>query len=220
MKISKGLLVAVVCVVGLALTFFIRREYLSSEKQKKIHNFQSVMMDFKDMNLDQADGDYIIFGDSLIQGMSPYILGVKYVNMGVGGYTASQIKNLIASSSLEKYKKVVIEGGVNDALSQSTAEQIGKHMNEAMDAANGKEIVLIQILPLLESVRKDFKSVNDKIRTINVITSKHCKSMPKCSVVDVPEDFFNAHNDFYMPDGVHLRSYGYHAWANHIKLAI
>ncbi|MFJ5981975.1 SGNH/GDSL hydrolase family protein [Enterobacter cancerogenus] len=220
MKISKGLLVVVICIVGLVLSFVFRREYLSSEKSKKIQNFQSVMMDFKNMNIDQADGEYIIFGDSLIQGMSPYVLGVKYVNMGVGGYTASQITQLITSSSLDKYKKVVIEGGVNDALSQSKPEQIGRQMNEAIDAANGKEIVLVQILPLLESARKDFKSINEKIHAINGITSEHCKSIPNCSVVEVPTDFSDAPSDFYMHDGVHLRSYGYHVWANHIKLAL
>lgn len=208
---------AVVCVVGLALTFFIRREYLSSERQNKIHNFQSVMMDFKKMNLDQADGDYIVFGDSLIQGMSPYILGVKYVNMGVGGYTASQIKNLIASSVLEKYKKVVIEGGVNDALSQSTAEQIGRQMNEAMDAAHGKEIVLVQIIPLLESARSDFKQVNIKIDNINKITSKHCNSITNCVVVPAPYELLQGNTGAYMKDGVHLRKKGYEIWSHEIS---
>lgn len=217
MKIGKVTKIILACIVALAAIFFCRREILNYQKHSRIENFQSVMMDFKKMNIDQADGDYIMFGDSLVQGMSPYALDVKFVNMGVGGYTVEQIRSLILSTDTSKYRKVFIEGGVNDALSQSTADEIGYSINKTIDSLDGNDIVLIQILPVKESSLKDFDEVNKKISIINNITSKHCVSLEKCKVVPVPEGFFQHQENAYMDDGVHLKKSGYQLWAAEIK---
>lgn len=217
MKIGKVTKIILACIVALAVILFCRREILNYQKHSRIENFQSVMMDFKKINIDQADGDYIIFGDSLVQGMSPYALDVKFVNMGVGGYTVEQIRSLILSTDTSKYRKVFIEGGVNDALSQSTADEIGYSINKTIDSLDGNDIVLIQILPVKESSRKDFDEVNKKISIINNITSKHCVSLEKCKVVTVPEGFFQHQENAYMDDGVHLKKSGYQLWAAEIK---
>lgn len=217
MKIGKVTKIILACIVALAAIFFCRREILNYQKHSRIENFQSVMMDFKKMNIDQADGDYIMFGDSLVQGMSPYALDAKFVNMGVGGYTVDQIRSLFIDTDTSKYKKIILEGGVNDALSQSTGDEIGKSIINSLDSLKDKDVVLLEALPVNESARKDFKEVNKKIYVINNITSKYCDSLPKCEVVHVPDGFFNPGPDVYMDDGVHLKRTGYSLWATEIK---
>lgn len=74
-----AMLFILIAIVIIALSVRSIRNYLS---QKKVNDFQAVMLDFKKMNANQADGDIVVYGDSLIQGMSPYGLNFKYVNMG------------------------------------------------------------------------------------------------------------------------------------------
>ncbi|MCE9967154.1 SGNH/GDSL hydrolase family protein [Lelliottia amnigena] len=220
MKGRKAITILLACIVALVVVFFCRRELLSYQKHSRIENFQSVMMDFKKMNIDQSDGDYIIFGDSLIQGMNPYSLDVKFVNMGVGGYTIGQIRSLLMSTDTSKYKKIFLEGGVNDALSQSTGDEIGNSINKLLDDLTDKHVVLLQIIPVNESTRKDFSEVNKKITTINNITSSHCNSLEKCEVVPVPDGFAQSKDGVYMDDGVHLKKLGYQLWVTEIKKSI
>ncbi len=123
-------------------------------------------MDFKKMNLDQADGDIIFFGDSLVQAMSPYALGEKYVNMGVGGYKISQINSLIGISNIQKYKKVVIEGGVNDVLTQSSVDDIKRNYIDLLFGIKDKNIVLVKTLPVEEKASKNYNGANQNIGQI------------------------------------------------------
>lgn len=74
-----AMLFILIAIVIIVLSVRSIRNYLS---QKKVNDFQAVMLDFKKMNANQADGDIVVYGDSLIQGMSPYGLNFKYVNMG------------------------------------------------------------------------------------------------------------------------------------------
>lgn len=218
MRVGKKIAIPLICAIVIAVIFLSRREMISNQKHSRIENFQSVMMDFKKMNIDQADGDYIIFGDSLVQGMSPYALDAKFVNMGVGGYTVDQIRSLFITTDTSKYKKIILEGGVNDAiLSQSSGDEIGKSINKSLDSLRDKDVVLLEVLPVDESERKDFKEVNMKISIINNITSKYCGSLPKCEVVHIPDGFVSPNHDVYMDDGVHLKKLGYHLWATEIK---
>lgn len=175
-------------------------------------------MDFKKMNLDQADGDIIFFGDSLVQAMIPYALGEKYVNMGVGGYKISQINSLIGISNIQKYKKVVIEGGVNDVLTQSSVDDIKRKYIDLLFGIKDKNIVLVKTLPVEEKASKNYNGANQKIDKINEAISQYCNSLPNCSIVDVPNEFKNKDvSNLYMDDGVHLKKDGYIYWTNKIK---
>ncbi|HFZ5909074.1 TPA: hypothetical protein ACILGV_000855, partial [Escherichia coli] len=94
MKLNKKLLSFITCVIALfVVALFIYKNNVSNGASIKVQHFQDIMMDFKKMNLDQADGDIIFFGDSLVQAMSHYAIGEKYVNMGVGGYKISKINS-------------------------------------------------------------------------------------------------------------------------------
>ncbi|EFO5530264.1 TPA: hypothetical protein N6556_001115 [Escherichia coli] len=94
----KVLLVILIISLGVNIHHFldvVRTEKNTQDRPSDMRIFQNTMLFFKDINARQADGDYIFFGDSLVQGMSPYAIGVNYVNMGVGGYKISQINSLI-----------------------------------------------------------------------------------------------------------------------------
>lgn len=115
-KVILAALAVSICVNGY---LFIEKEHVVNtepELPSDMRIFQNTMLFFKGINARQADGDYIFFGDSLVQGMSPYALSIKYVNMGVGGYTVNWINALLEKTDISKYKAVIVEGGVNDTL--------------------------------------------------------------------------------------------------------
>ncbi|EJE0350797.1 TPA: SGNH/GDSL hydrolase family protein [Escherichia coli] len=178
--------------------------------------FQNTMLFFKHINASQGDGDYIFFGDSLVQGMSPYALGIKYVNMGVGGYTVNWINALIQKTDISGYKAVIIEGGVNDVLG-------GKGVNETRDsfrkyfdmASKANKFYFIQTIPVVEKVHK---GGNDLISELNSFTSSLCSKYDNCILIESPDEFKSDDNyRYYLPDGIHLNKDGYKVWTRDIR---
>lgn len=220
---SKRLLYAVcllaVIVVG---AFALFRIYSNHKANERVADFQSVMLDFKRMNADQADGDYIFFGDSLVQGMSPYGLKVKFVNMGVGGYTIKQISELLSEFDVNSYKGVILEGGVNDSLGKKSIEEISEDYKNLFDHVGSSiNIYAIKTLPITLGVRTDFVEVNKRIEKVNEIITNLCTSKNKCKLISVPKDFNeDGSKTLYRNDGVHLNKDGYLAWKKEINSSL
>ncbi|HCN8108196.1 acyltransferase family protein [Escherichia coli] len=195
------------------------RHFQSYMSTKRVADFQSVMLDFKKMNANQADGDYIIYGDSLIQGMSPYGLNFKYVNMGVGGYSISQILSLSKDYGASGYKGAIIEGGVNDAMGSKTQEEISRDYEKLIgNASMADNVYALKILPIISGARQDVDHVNSRISMINSIIDKLCTGKFNCKVIEVPAEFLSdKKNDLYFDDGVHLNKNGYAVWMREIN---
>lgn len=186
------------------------------ERPSDMRIFQNTMLFFKDINARQADGDYIFFGDSLVQGMSPYALGVKYVNMGVGGYTVNWINALVEKTDISKYKAVIIEGGVNDTLGgkgvKKTRESFEKYFK---NAAKAPTFYFVQTIPTVEKMHK---GGNKLISELNQFTTSLCKQYRNCVLIESPDDLKSSDNArYYLPDGIHLNADGYDVWTKKIS---
>lgn len=216
LKIVMALGVAFLLCASSAVAYRHFQSYMST---KRVSDFQSVMLDFKKMNANQADGDYIIYGDSLIQGMSPYGLNFKYVNMGVGGYSISQILSLSKDYEASGYKGAIIEGGVNDAMGSKTQEEISMDYEKLLgNASIVDNVYALKVLPIISGARKDVDHVNSRISMINTIIDKLCTRKVNCKVIEVPAEFLSdKKNDLYFDDGVHLNKNGYAVWMREIN---
>ncbi len=203
-------------IVIIALLFHSIKNYIT---QKKVNDFQSVMLDFKKMNANQADGKIIVYGDSLIQGMSPYGLNFKYVNMGVGGYTINQILSLSKTYGASGYKIAIIEGGVNDAMGGKTQDEISSDYEKLLgNVSMVDNVYALKVLPIISGARKDVEHVNSRISMINSIIDKLCTRKVNCKVIEVPAEFSSdKKNDLYFDDGVHLNKNGYAVWMREIN---
>lgn len=180
--------------------------------------FQNTMLFFKGINARQADGDYIFFGDSLVQGMSPYALGVKYVNMGVGGYTVNWVNALLEKTDITKYKAVIIEGGVNDTLGGKGVDETKKSYEQYFEnASKSKHFYFVQTIPTVEKLHK---GGNKLIDSINEFTKSLCAKYSNCTIIDQPVELRGSNQEYYLPDGIHLNDKGYDIWTKKIKSSI
>lgn len=210
--------------ISILLNGFLWFENLSKDEEissrpSEMRIFQNTMLFFKDINARQADGDYIFFGDSLVQGMSPYALGVKYVNMGVGGYTVNWINALVEKTDISKYKAVIIEGGVNDTLGGKGVEETrASFENYFEDAAKAPTFYFVQTIPTVEKMHK---GGNKLISELNHFTASLCKQYRNCVLIESPDELMSSDNArYYLPDGIHLNAAGYAIWSNKIKSAL
>ena len=199
-------------------------QYFSDERSSKseperpsdMRIFQNTMLFFKDINARQGDGDYIFFGDSLVQGMRPYALGIKYVNMGVGGYSVNWINALLEKTDISKYKAVIIEGGVNDALGGKGFEETRKGFEKYFKNASAAEkFYFVQTIPTVEKMHKGGNKLIDEL---NVYTTKLCSEYRNCKLISAPNELKKENNqEYYLPDGIHLTDKGYDVWTKQIK---
>ncbi|HBD3643428.1 TPA: hypothetical protein KI992_000587 [Escherichia coli] len=218
-KVVIAALVASIVVNVYQLTSNERADKVQPERPSDMRIFQNTMLFFKDINARQADGDYIFFGDSLVQGMSPYALGVKYVNMGVGGYTVNWINALVEKTDISKYKAVIIEGGVNDTLGgrgvKETRTSFAKYFE---NAAKAQTFYFVQTIPTVEKMHK---GGNKLISEINQFTASLCEKYRNCVLIEAPNELKSNDNArYYLPDGIHLNADGYNIWTNKIKSAL
>ncbi|BDE48887.1 hypothetical protein K4B89_000601 [Escherichia coli] len=211
-----AMLFILIAIVIIVLSVRSIRNYLS---QKKVNDFQAVMLDFKKMNANQADGDIVVYGDSLIQGMSPYGLNFKYVNMGVGGYSIHQILTLSENYGASGYKAAIIEGGVNDAMGAKTEEEIFDDYDKLLKSVSKVDnIYALKVLPIISGARKDVDHVNSRISMINSIIDRTCSRIVNCNIIEVPADFLSdKKSELYFDDGVHLNKNGYAVWMREIN---
>lgn len=198
-----------------ALLFWPSKIDPKPERPSDMRIFQNSMMFFKQVNSDAADGEYIIFGDSLVQGMSPYLFDFSYVNMGVGGYTVKWINALLNKTNVNKYKAVVIEGGTNDALSRLELEDAKSDLKKLFaTASKAKSFYYLQIPPMVEKMRK---GGNARINELNAFTSSLCSTYSNCTIVPAPK---NINEKCFYEDGIHLSKCGYDTWVKEIKAKV
>ncbi|RUR51997.1 hypothetical protein ELS78_21610 [Aeromonas veronii] len=184
------------------------------------YGFQSTMLNFKEINLDQADGDVIIFGDSLIQAMSPYAVGFKYVNMGVGGFTLNQVRDLLEASDIKKYKALIIEGGTNDLLGKKDMSILLDDYKDLSNTASKKmKFYSLAVIPVSNNL-DDSSRINGRIKQFNSEIKKICLSVKGCTFIEKPNEMTPENTIMFMKDGVHLNKYGYELWTKAFKLAI
>ncbi|WP_319077398.1 SGNH/GDSL hydrolase family protein [Enterobacter cloacae] len=215
-KILIAALVASICVNVYQYSNEEQADKIESKRPSDMRIFQNTMLFFKEINARQADGDYIFFGDSLVQGMSPYALGIKYVNMGVGGYTVNWINALLERTDIKKYKAVIIEGGVNDALGGKGVEETRKGFEKYFKNASAAEkFYFVQTIPTVEKMHK---GGNKLIEDLNVFTTKLCSVYRNCKLIPAPNELKKENNqEYYLPDGIHLNDKGYDVWTKQIK---
>lgn len=187
-----------------------------ASRPSEMRTFQNTMLFFKDINARQADGDYIFFGDSLVQGMSPYALGVKYVNMGIGGYTVNWINALVEKTDITKYKAVIIEGGVNDTLGGKGVKETRASFEKYFEnASKAPKFYFVQTIPTVEKMHK---GGNKLISELNQFTASLCEKYRNCVLIEAPDELKSSGNaQYYLPDGIHLNAAGYDIWTNKIK---
>jgi len=184
------------------------------------YGFQSTMLNFKEINLNQADGDVIIFGDSLIQGMSPYAIGFKYVNMGVGGFTLCQVRDLLEASDIKKYKTLIIEGGTNDLLGKKDMSILLDDYKALSNSASKKmKFYSLEVIPVSNNL-SDSSRINSRIKQFNSEIKKICLSVKGCTFIEKTKEMTPENTIMFMKDGVHLNKYGYELWTKAFKLAI
>lgn len=195
----------------------LRKEIDSKPSDMRI--FQNTTLFIKSMLASQADGDYIFFGDSLVQGMSPYALGIKYVNMGVGGYTVNWINALMERTDISKYKAVIIEGGVNDTLGGKGVKETRVSFEKYFEnASKARTFYFVQTIPTVEKVHK---GGNKLISELNQFTTSLCEKYRNCVLIEAPEELKSSDNArYFLPDGIHLNAAGYDVWTNKIKTAL
>ncbi|HBD2919315.1 TPA: SGNH/GDSL hydrolase family protein [Escherichia coli] len=218
-KILIAALVASICVNVYQYSSKKQADKTEPERPSDMRIFQNTMLFFKEINARQADGDYIFFGDSLVQGMSPYALGIKYVNMGVGGYTVNWINALLERTDIKKYKAVIIEGGVNDALGGKGVEETRKGFEKYFkNASVAEKFYFVQTIPTVEKMHKGGNKLIDEL---NAFTTKLCSEYRNCQLIPAPSEFKTENNqEYYLPDGIHLNDKGYDVWTKQIKSQI
>ena len=217
----KILALALIASVVVNIFQFLEKPQVSNpvaDRPSDMRIFQNTMLFFKGINARQADGDYIFFGDSLVQGMSPYALGVKYVNMGVGGYTVNWINALLEKTDITKYKAVIIEGGANDTLGGKGVDETKKSYEQYFEnASKSKHFYFVQTIPTVEKLHK---GGNKLIDSINEFTKSLCAKYSNCTIIDQPVELRGSNQEYYLPDGIHLNDKGYDIWTKKIKSSI
>ncbi len=184
------------------------------------YGFQSTMLNFKEINLNQADGDVIIFGDSLIQGMSPYALSFKYVNMGVGGFTIKQVRELLEASDIRKYKMLIIEGGTNDLLGKNEVTSLLEDYKKLSSVASKKmKFYSVEVIPVSNNL-SDSSRINSRISDFNFGIKNICLAIKNCTFIEKHKSMTPDNTDMFMKDGVHLNKNGYALWTEAFKSSI
>ncbi len=220
MKISKTGKTATAIIILVFLSMAIYKGCNLAFAKITTYGFQSTMLNFKEINLTQADGDAIIFGDSLIQGMSPYTLGFKYVNMGVGGFTIQQIRELLEESDIKKYKTLIIEGGTNDLLGKKDVASLLDNYKKLASAASKKmKFYSVEVIPVSNNL-SDSSRINSRINEFNYGIKRICLTIKNCTFIEKHKSMTPDNTVMFMKDGVHLNKYGYELWTEAFKSSI
>lgn len=220
MKISKAGKTATVIIILFFLSIAIYKGCNLAFAKITTYGFQSTMLNFKEINLNQADGDTIIFGDSLIQGMSPYALGFKYVNMGVGGFTIQQVLELLEKSDIKKYKTLIIEGGTNDLLGKKDVGALLDNYKKLSSVASEKmHFYSVEVVPVSNNL-SDSSRINNRIKEFNSGIQRICLAIKNCKFIEKHKSMTPENTVMFMKDGVHLNKYGYELWTEAFKSAI
>lgn len=182
--------------------------------------FKQTMWYFTEMHLNQADTeDILFFGDSLVQGMNMDGMNFKAVNMGIGGYTLSEITNRMKAVRLQDYRAVIVEGGVNDVLIGRNDEQVkGDYVALFTEAERGKKFYFAQMLP---ANKVTHGAANERVKKLNEYAASLCEKTAKCTLIRSPKEMWESNKpDYYFPDGVHLKKLGYDEWVREINKAV
>lgn len=220
MKISKIGKAATAIIILAILSMAIYKGCNLAFAKITTYGFQSTMLNFKEINLNQADGDAIIFGDSLIQGMSPYTLGFKYVNMGVGGFTIKQVRELLEASDIKKYKMLIIEGGTNDLLGKNDIAALLDEYKKLSSAASKKmKFYSVEVIPVSKNL-SDASRINGRISEFNLGIKQTCLAIKNCTFIEKHKNMTPDNTEMFMKDGVHLNKHGYELWTEAFKSSI
>lgn len=220
MKINKTGKIVTAIVIFISLSVAIYKGCNLAFAKITTYGFQSTMLNFKEINLNQADGDVIIFGDSLIQGMSPYALGFKYVNMGVGGFTIKQVRELLEASEIKNYKTLIIEGGTNDLLGKNEVASLLDDYKKLSSVASKKmKFYSVEVIPVSNNL-SDSSRINSRISEFNLGIKQMCLAIKNCTFIHKHKSMTPDNTDMFMKDGVHLNKNGYSLWTEAFKSSI
>lgn len=155
----------------------------------------------------------VVFGDSIMRGLSSDKLGMTVINQSISGATIHQIaevaENVRITGLIEKSDVVVIEGGINNLITGN--HEIAEIYDGILASLKDQDAILvIGILPIADNkflARNAPDSIIPKIKLA-------CEARSNCRVlpVAIPDDGY--------VDGVHLNAGGERSLVSAIKDAI
>jgi lysophospholipase L1-like esterase len=171
----------------------------------------------------KQNGGILFVGDSMVERfqVEEFFSTFKIYNRGNAWDDTKSLLSRLNNTVLNKNPaKVIIYIGGNDILYKSPFSESIKNFEEIINSLkeSNVEIVIISILPVWETNKRD----NKDISKLNMLIQKLCA---KHSIVffDIHDRFLNQNGELkqeFSNDGVHMNGAGYKLFANQISVIL
>lgn len=177
--------------------------------------FHSTTDKINAMKLSQAStDDFLLFGDSITQGLNHNNISFDHTNLGIGGDTVKRIMERVISTDISMYKGIYFFGGVNDILVGHSGANISKDISDAINYIAPRAKVLYVSEVFIPNERAIFVN-GGGLDSINANIASYCAKFTNCHLITLPEGLtINKvlKKDMSICDGTHLNGAGYALW--------
>lgn len=181
------------------------------------HIDAEILVDQLRLDRSVGTGAALLFGDSIMAGVSAGVAGPDVVNFGIGGDTTRILAaRLPLYDSVAQSRAVVLEVGVNDLKYRPIPDAIGLYAAILDRLRDRPRVVAVSMLPLDESttvVRHRLDLRNAAARTFNHALRGICEGRPNCRYLDVWPAMLDPATGglragYHLGDGWHLSDAG------------
>ncbi|ABP59735.1 SGNH/GDSL hydrolase family protein [Enterobacter sp. 638] len=177
--------------------------------------FHSTTDKINSMKLSQAStDDFLLFGDSITQGLNHNNLSFDHTNLGIGGDTVKRIMERVKTTDIAIYNGVYLFGGVNDILVGRSGADISKDISDAINYIAPRAKVLYVSEVFIPNQRATFVN-GGGLDSINTNIASYCAKFTNCHLISLPEGLTIdkvLKPDMSICDGTHLSAAGYALW--------
>lgn len=167
------------------------------------------------MKLSQgSDKSVLLFGDSIVQSLNGNDMHFDYVNLGIGGDTASGVLNRMKGVSLGSYKSVFVSVGTNNLIMGQSGTLLGEAISDIINyaAPKSKKIFVSEVFVPNSTINKQ---IPGNFASANASIYATCAKYKNCSIIPLPKKFIGDRGlspDMSLSDGIHLNATAYELW--------